>query len=146
MERMRDALETPRVTSHEWRTGAPATGEAWVAMAMLVRGEALPMLLAAEHGSHRINAQGATYTVKVRFQPGNVKLKELGQPEQLELTMPSAEIRRIWPTRKGQEQGLLRDLRTDTEHDCTADGFLLSEVLAAWIRFRVFGAQETQWI
>ena len=146
VEKIRDALETPRVTSHEWRAGAPGVGVAWVALAMHVRGEALPMLLSAEHGSHRINAQGSTYTVKVRFQPGNVKLKDLGQPDQLDVTMPNAEIRRIWPERKGQEHGLLRDLRTDTEHDCTADGFLLSEVLAAWIRFRVFGAQESQWI
>jgi hypothetical protein len=146
VERLRDALETPRVASHEWRKGAPAVGVPWVAMALHVHGEALPMLLAAEHGSHRINDKGASYTVKVRFQPGNVKLKDLGQPDQLELTMPGMEVRRIWPERKGQEHGLLRDLRTDTEHDCTADGFELSDVLAAWIRFRVFGAQETQWI
>jgi hypothetical protein len=146
VERIRDALETPRVTSHEWRTGAPAAGVHWEAMALHIQGESLPMLLSAEHGSHRFNSQGETHTVKVRFQPGKVKLRDLGQPDQLEVTMPNAEIRRIWPERKGQEHGLLRDLRTETEHDCTPDGFSLSEVLAAWIRFRVFGAQETQWI
>ena len=84
--------------------------------------------------------------MKVRFQPGNVKDKELGQPEQLDVSMPNVEIRRVWPTRKGQEHGLLRDLRTDTEHDTTAEGFILSEVLAAFVRHRVFGAQESEWI
>jgi ATP-dependent Clp protease ATP-binding subunit ClpC len=146
VEKIRDALEAPVISSHEWRKGPPPVGAGWAAMAMHVHGESLPMLLSAEHGSHRINAQGATFTVKVRFQAGNVKLKDLGQPEQLEVSMPNAEVRRIWPERKGQEHGLLRDLRTESEHDASRDGFELSEVLAAWLRFRVFGAQESEWI
>ncbi|MDP1830291.1 MAG: AAA family ATPase [Archangium sp.] len=146
VHKLKAALENPVVSSHEWKRAAPAINAPWVALALHVHGDAIPMLLSAEHGSHRIHAEGSSFTVKVRFQPGNVKLKELGQPEQLDVSMPNAEIRRIWPTRKGQEHGLLKDLRTGTDHPADADGFVLSHVLAAFVRHRVFGAQESEWI
>src|SRR3990167_2166462 len=98
---MKEALETPVVSSHEWVRALPTGNVTWEALAIHVHGDAIPMLLSAEHGTHRIHSQGSSYTVKVRFQPGNVKLKDLGQPEQLEVSMPKAEIRSIWPERKG---------------------------------------------
>lgn len=146
VDRIKAALETPVVGSHEWVQSLPTGNVTWEAIAVHVHGDAIPMLLSAEHGTHRIHSQGGSYAVKVRFQPGNVKVKNLGQPEQLDVSMPNEEIRRIWPERKGQEHGLLRDLRTGTEHPADPDGFVLSQVLAAWIRHRVFGAQEAEWI
>ena len=79
----------------------------------------------------------------MRFQPGSVA--DPGQGEQLEASMPAAEIRRVWPYRKGQEKGLLKDLRTGGEHFVEDNTFALGPVLAAYIRFVVFGAQEGEW-
>lgn len=133
-----------KTATHEWRPKNPPTGTPWVALALHLRGEATPMLLSAEHGSHRIHAHGGSFTVKVRFQPGHTHHKLLGQPSDLAESMPTTEIRRIWPTRKGQEYGLLRDVRTQTEHnlEVSARGFHLGPVLAAYVRFRVFNAQD----
>lgn len=78
----------------------------------------------------------------MRFTPGNVT--DLGQGEALEATLPAKEIRRVWPTRKGQEFGLLRDLRTDTEHRVAGD-FELGPVLSAYVRHVVFGQEATSW-
>ncbi len=145
VERLRDALASTEPATHEWRTGNAPLDTAWDALALRVYGDALPMLLSAEHGAHRFHAAGESFTVKVRFQAGGVKASQLGQPSQLEVVMPGAEIRRIWPARRGQEHGVIKDLRTDTEHRCDPEGFDLGRVLAAWVRFRVFGAQEAAW-
>jgi ATP-dependent Clp protease ATP-binding subunit ClpA len=145
VERVAAALKQTEPDPHAWRAEPPQGGQGWVAVALTVLGADLPMLLSAEHGAHRIHDAGDAFAVKVRFQPGNIRAKELGTLEQLEVVMPGTEIRRIWPVRKGQEYGLLKDLRTHTEHRATYGGFELGQVLAAWVRFRVFGAQEPAW-
>jgi hypothetical protein len=139
------ALKQTEPDPHAWRLEPPQGGQGWVALSLSVHGADLPMLLSAEHGAHRIHDAGEAFAVKVRFQPGSTRSRDLGTLEQLETVMPGTEIRRIWPTRKGQEHGLLKDLRTNTEHRATYGGFELGQVLAAWVRFRVFGAQEPAW-
>jgi hypothetical protein len=140
VERIKARLEAPPPKHFEWRRDFPLEGEPWVALSLRVFGDAVPMLLSGEHGAHRVYAEGGSFEVKVRFQPGNVG--DPGQGEQLEASMPSAEVRRAWPHRKGQEKGLLKDLRTGTEHFLEDNHFTLAPVLAAYIRFVVFGAQE----
>ncbi|MFT3706369.1 MAG: AAA family ATPase [Archangium sp.] len=144
VEKMRDLMESPKVEAWLWERGMPQPHYQWHALGLHVFGPAVPMLLSAEHGAHRFHSEGATASVKVRFQPGQSSAKAMGQPEELEVTMPNTEIRRVWPVRKGQEHGLLKDLRTETEHRCDEHGFNLSKVLAAWVRHRVFGAEEVK--
>ncbi|MBL8916666.1 MAG: AAA family ATPase [Archangium sp.] len=142
VEKMRDTLEAPKVDSWVWERGMPQPHYRWHALGLHIYGAAVPMLLSSEHGSHRFHSEGQTASVKVRFSPGSLSARAMGQPEQLEVAMPNIEIRRIWPVRKGHEHGLLRDLRTETEHRADEHGFHLSKVLRAWIRFRVFGAEQ----
>ncbi|MFZ5442884.1 MAG: AAA family ATPase [Myxococcota bacterium] len=141
--RVKERLEAPPPEDFEWRTNFPYDGEPFNALCLRVFGDALPLLLSAEHGAHRIYAEGESFEVKVRFQRGNVR--DPGQGERLEVSMPAAEVRRVWPIRKGQEQGLLKDQRTGTEHLVDVRGFPLSEILAAYIRHVVFGSQEGAW-
>jgi hypothetical protein len=55
----------------------------------------------------------------------------------LEAVLPGAEVRRVWPTRAGQEYGVLKDHRTGTEH--RVDGaFDYAPALAAYVRYIVF--------
>jgi hypothetical protein len=60
--------------------------------------------------------------------------------------MPGLEIRRAWPLHPRREQARVRDLRTQTDHLATEAGFELGEALAAYVRLRVFGAEELEWI
>ncbi len=141
VQKLKNRLEAPPpVELYEWKeTNFESGGQA---LALKVFGPSVPLLLAAEHGLHRVYAEGETFEVKVRFTPGNVT--DLGQGEALEATLPAKEIRRVWPTRKGQEFGLLRDLRTDTEHRVAGD-FELGPVLSAYVRHIVFGQEATSW-
>lgn len=141
--KMKAALEKPQVSNVEWLPDLAREGAPWIALGLRVYGDAIPMLLSAEHGSHRFFADGETHSVKVRFQPGNVR--DLGNRDQLEVSMPNAEIRRIWPVRKGQEHGLLKDLRTETDHPIDPNALVLSPIFAAWVRHLVFGSQESEW-
>lgn len=124
---------------YEWTLDAPS--DAAVALAVRVFGGAVPMLLSSEHGLHRLYDGGESFEVKVRFDPGTPALQ---QGESLEATLPNREIRRVWPTRRGQEFGLVKDLRSGTEHR-VAETYDYGPVLAAWIRHVVFGAKEPSW-
>jgi ATP-dependent Clp protease ATP-binding subunit ClpA len=140
VQKLKQRLEAPPpVELYEWKETS-ASFQA-PAIALKVFGPSIPLLLAAEHGLHRFYAAGEAFEVKVRFTPGNVA--DLGQGEALEVTLPAKEVRRIWPTRKGQEFGLLKDQRTNTEHR-VAEHFELAPVLAAWVRHVVFG-EESSW-
>jgi len=144
--RVRASLESPAKRTHEWRRGLPADDGRWEALALQVHGEVIPMLLSAEHGAHRVYVGSESFTVKVRFQAGIVRLGELGAPQALEAAMPGLEIRRAWPLHPRREQARVRDLRTQTDHLATEAGFELGEALAAYVRLRVFGAEELEWI
>ena len=136
-------LEAPPPEEFEWRDGLPPEGQPWVALCVRVFGAAVPVLLSAEHGAHRIHDGGDSFEVKVRFELGNVRTPAQG--EKLEASMPSTEVRRVWPTRRGHEKGLLKDLRTGTEHFVDARALQLGPVLAAYVRHVVFGSREDEW-
>jgi len=132
--------EPPPPEPVEWVEGGDEDGA--MALGLKVFGAMTPGLLVSEHGLHRIHAEGESFEVKVRYSAG--ASDELPHGEELEVTLPKAEIRRLWPTRKGQEFGMLRDLRTDTEHRIDG-GFELGPALAAYIRHVVFGSAEAPW-
>jgi hypothetical protein len=96
-------------------------------------------LLAAEHGAHRFTAGGVTTIVKVRFAHGTPP--ELADPAtlaDLEKHQPTGEIRRVW-----REKGMVEDLRLERRFELGPDGnFELGPMLAAYRRWRVFGAAE----
>lgn len=145
MQKLKERLERPLPPEpNEWVADAQADAQA---LAINVFGPVVPMLLGSEHGLHRIYAEAEAFEVKVRFSPGIAA--ELEQGEALDVALPAKEIRRAWPTRKGQEFGLLRDRRTETEHRLSGT-FNLAPVLAAYIRHivfgsAVFGAAEGSW-
>jgi ATP-dependent Clp protease ATP-binding subunit ClpA len=140
MQKLKERLERPPAPEpNDWVENAQLDAQA---LALNVFGPVMPMLLGSEHGLHRVYAESEAFEVKVRFSPGNPA--DLGRGEALEATLPSQEIRRVWPTRKGQEFGVLRDRRTETEHRVT-ESFSLGPVLAAYIRHVVFGAAEASW-
>jgi hypothetical protein len=122
--------------------GWASEGLSFAALALRVYGQGVPMLLSAEHGAHRVYAEGESFEVKVRFQPG--KVEPLDQGEALERALPGTEVRRVWPTRKGQPHGLVKDLRTESEHPVEGP-FELGPLLAAWVCLAVFGPQEAPW-
>ncbi len=137
MQKLKERLERPLPPEpYEWVEDAQLNAQA---LAINVFGPVVPLLLGAEHGLHHIYAEAEAFEVKVRFSPGQVD--DLGQGEALEVTMPAKEIRRVWPTKTGQEFGVLRDRRTETEHRLTGS-FHLAPVLAAYIRHVVFGSAE----
>ncbi len=141
----RDSQQSALLSSHAWREGDAPTGSPWAALALTVTGDALPLLLTGEAGTHRFHVDGDTFTVRVGFVASKPKVSELPTLEVLEGAAAPKEVRRIWPRRQGFEHGLLKDLRTGTEHRANAATFPLSEVLAAWVRHRVFHGEDGTW-
>jgi ATP-dependent Clp protease ATP-binding subunit ClpC len=99
-----------------------------------VTGMAALTLLASEHGAHRFTQGGSTAIVKVRFTPKAPGSLVDVDPEELEKTQPSDEIRRVWPDKK-----VIHDLRLDRRFDLGDEGAIdLSPLLAAYQRWRIF--------
>jgi len=129
----------------EWRWAAKVPsaedGPTPAAVAMVLGGGKQLMLLAAETGAHRFTEAGQTAMVKVRFEPSAVTIGQLPPAHDLARKMPEAEIRKIWPKKRGNE-GLCKDLRTGTEMTSGEELLALDELLNAYMMWRIFGRAD----
>ncbi|MDX2012996.1 MAG: AAA family ATPase [Myxococcaceae bacterium] len=133
------AAAVPSTT--EWKLDeAPEHAHA-EALAVRVFGPWLPMLLSSEHGLHRVYDGGESFEVKVHF---GVGAAELPRADTFEAMLPNTEIRRVWPTRRGHEFGVLKDHRTSGEHRVEGT-FHYAPVLAAYVRHVVFEGKGAAW-
>ncbi len=120
-----------------WRPKSGGNADGGVALRL--RGGREMMMLFAEHGLHRFYTEAGTFDVRVRFEAPD---RELPVDDALYASLPGAEIRRVWPTRKDPPTGMVLDRRTETEHAADAKGFDLEDLLTAYVRHRVLGAED----
>ncbi len=131
------------VPSHAWKEGIFGNGPP-LAAAMHLHGDKALMMLAAEHGAHRFHLPGESFQVRVRFEPMSRQRTALPLAEQLDSVLPANEIRRLWPLRKDNTPGLVKDLRTETEHRADEADFNLAALLTDYVRMRVLGEEAPE--
>jgi hypothetical protein len=124
---------------HEWVKGTfGATATPSPAVALFVSGPRSLMLLAAEHGVHRLSSGGSTSLLRVRFEPKALPIGQLPELADLETSQPVEEIRRVF-TDKRQ----VHDTRTGWKGSLGDDGALdLEPALDAYLRWRIFSADS----
>ncbi|MCE9672867.1 AAA family ATPase [Myxococcus stipitatus] len=112
-----------------------------VGYALMISGEAKPLLLASEHGVHRFMEGSQISLVRARFEPQARAPHALPPPEKLEELMPKQEVRRLRTT-SNETSDLVEDLRTGARQRFTSAGMDLGPLLDTWMNWRIFGARE----
>ncbi len=142
----REREGTPKNSvAHAWRWVArmPEDREspAPLGVALAVKGGPECLLLAGEHGVHRVQEGSTTALVRVRFEPRAADRAEaLIPPEHLESSMPAAEIRKVSPSKR-----VVHDLRYRKDFAFAGDSLDLPSMLAAYVTLRVFGTEGDAW-